>query len=230
MPASPRPGRSAIARRLRWQHAAALVLTLTAAPLAAQSSSAVERGAASITAEDVAHRIGVVADDSMLGRDTPSRGLELTARYVADQFRKFGLTPAGDSGGWLQRYPISRRRFDTQRSRVSLSAGSARAVARFNGSAHFLQGQVANGPVSGPAVLVGGRLDADAVKRMSLKDRVVLYAGDFSPPSTRTTQATRALRLAGAKAVLLLVNLPPADFAARAPLIPAPRVTVDLRL
>ena len=38
------------------------------------------RAAASITAADVARRIGIIADDSMLGRDTPSRGLELTAQ------------------------------------------------------------------------------------------------------------------------------------------------------
>ncbi|MGN6392225.1 MAG: M20/M25/M40 family metallo-hydrolase [Gemmatimonadales bacterium] len=232
MPAFPRTGRCDIVRqRIDRRYALALALALGAAPLAAQTSSAVERGAASITAGDVAHRIGVVADDSMLGRDTPSRGLELTARYVADQFRKFGLKPAGDRGGWLQRYPISRRQFDTKRSRVSLSVGGVRAIARFDGSAHFLQGQVANGPVTGPAVLVGGRVDAKAVKGMMLKDRVVLYAADVAgPTAARTTQVTRALRLAGAKAILLLVSLPPADFAARVPRVPAPRVTVDLRL
>ncbi|HEX2638295.1 MAG TPA: hypothetical protein VHL81_14260, partial [Gemmatimonadales bacterium] len=81
-----------------------LGLAFVAGPLAAQTVSPAKEAAASITAADVAHHIGVIADDSMLGRDTPSRGLELTAAYVADQFRRFGLRPGGDSGGWLQRY------------------------------------------------------------------------------------------------------------------------------
>ena len=54
----------------------------------------------------MARHVGVIAADSMLGRGTPSRGLELTAQYVADQFQKFGLKPAGDNGTWLQRYLV----------------------------------------------------------------------------------------------------------------------------
>lgn len=48
----------------------------------------------------------VIADDSMLGRDTPSPGLDATANYVAAQFKRLGLTPAGDSGSYIQRYPL----------------------------------------------------------------------------------------------------------------------------
>ena len=76
-----------------------LGLILTAAPLAAQTTPSASRAAASITAVDVARRIGIIADDSMMGRDTPSRGLDLTAQYVADQFRRFGLKSS------FQRYP-----------------------------------------------------------------------------------------------------------------------------
>src|SRR3954465_4661738 len=93
-----------------------LGLALVAGPLAAQTSApAVSRAAATIIAADVARRIGVIADDSMLGRDTPGRGLELAAKSVARQFRRFGLRPGGDDGGWYQRYPIKRRQFDSER-------------------------------------------------------------------------------------------------------------------
>jgi len=62
--------------------------------------------ALTITAEDYRTRIGILADDSMRGRDTPSPELEEAARYVATQFEKFGLRPgAGDE--YLQRYPIT---------------------------------------------------------------------------------------------------------------------------
>ncbi|MBV6522655.1 MAG: hypothetical protein MNPFHGCM_02803 [Gemmatimonadaceae bacterium] len=42
----------------------------------------------------------------MAGRDTPSRGLELTARYVAEELRKAGFAAAGDSASYLQRYAL----------------------------------------------------------------------------------------------------------------------------
>jgi hypothetical protein len=83
------------------------MLILAAGPLVAQAAQPAGPADAvmTISASDVARRIGIIAHDSMLGRDTPSRGLELTAQYVADQFRRFGLVPGGERGTWLQRYP-----------------------------------------------------------------------------------------------------------------------------
>ena len=69
-------------------------------------SAEVRAGLETITAPDMQRRIEIIADDSMGGRDTPSRGLDATARYIAGEFRKLGLTPGGDSGGFIQRYPI----------------------------------------------------------------------------------------------------------------------------
>ncbi|HEX6313706.1 MAG TPA: M28 family peptidase, partial [Gemmatimonadaceae bacterium] len=66
------------------------------------------RGEAAITEALIRRHINVIADDSMLGRNTPSRGLELTAGYVAAQFRRLGLKPGGDSGRYIQRYPLTR--------------------------------------------------------------------------------------------------------------------------
>lgn len=81
-------------------------LAVTVAPLSAQTAASVTKAAETISATDIARHIGVIAADSMLGRDTPSNGLELTARYVADQFRALGLKPGGDSGTWFQRWPV----------------------------------------------------------------------------------------------------------------------------
>jgi hypothetical protein len=80
------------------------------------------RGAADlITAADVLHHLSVIADDSMRGRDTPSRGLDLTAAYVAAQFRAAGLEPAGDSGSFVQHFPYAIRRLDTTARMIRLS-------------------------------------------------------------------------------------------------------------
>jgi hypothetical protein len=206
-------------------------LALAAGPVSAQTAAPSDRGAASITSADVARRIGVIADDSMLGRDTPSRGLELTAQYVADQFKSFGLTPGGEDGGWFQRYPITRRRFDAKHSRVTLSAGGVEAVAGFERTARYVQGTVSGQRVGGAAVLVGGRLDAETVGRLALRDKVVLYAIDMAARAPElTTQVTRAIRLAAPKAILMISNLAPNEFSARIPAYGPGRTTVDLKL
>ncbi|HVX89756.1 MAG TPA: hypothetical protein VG940_12560, partial [Gemmatimonadales bacterium] len=47
-------------------------------------------GVHSITAADVSRRIHLIADDSMMGRGTPSPGLEMMANYAAGEFRRLG--------------------------------------------------------------------------------------------------------------------------------------------
>src|ERR1700756_1123885 len=84
-------------------------LVWVARPAAGQAPKPLSGAAESITEQDVIRHIKVIADDSMLGRDTPSRGLDLTAQYVADRFKSFGLVPGGENGTWFQRCPITRR-------------------------------------------------------------------------------------------------------------------------
>jgi peptidase M28-like protein len=207
------------------------VLVLAARPIQAQTAAPAEHAAATITPADVARRIGIIADDSMLGRDTPSRGLEMTAAYVAAQFRSFGLKPGGDRGSYLQRYTITRRRFDLTGSSVVLTANGVEAVARFDRSARYLQGNIGGVPVSGPAVLVGGRLTPADVGRMALRDKIVLYVLDFlAAPSEQTDQVQRVIRLAAPKALLLVANLEPEGFASRLPRSAPARTAVDLKL
>src|SRR5688500_3339582 len=111
-------------------------ISLLATAIHAQTGETSSQAARSITAVDVARRIGIIADDSMMGRDTPSRGLDLTAEYVAGQFRQFGLKTS------IQRYPITRRRLDPARSRVVFSANGTEESASFINAARF-QGGVA---------------------------------------------------------------------------------------
>ncbi len=65
------------------------------------------RGVESITAVDLRQRVGILAHDSMRGRDTPSPELEETARWIAERFRSFGLQPGLGSQGYLQWYPLT---------------------------------------------------------------------------------------------------------------------------
>jgi Zn-dependent M28 family amino/carboxypeptidase len=193
-----------------------LGLALTVAPLSAQTTPVLSRAAASITAADVAHRIGIIAADSMMGRDTPSRGLELTAGYVADQFQKFGLKPGGDSG-WLQRYPITRRRLDLGQSRVVFVAGSRKDVAAFTSAARYDGGPVPEKPVNGTALLVGGPQTAETADRIGVRGKIVLYVPQAGVEMAAAQQVLRVLYLAGPKALVTLSAADSATFAAAIP-------------
>ncbi len=60
----------------------------------------------STTAERTFVLLGALADDSMEGRDTGSRGGAAAARLIAAEMGRAGLVPAGDSG-WFQRVPLA---------------------------------------------------------------------------------------------------------------------------
>lgn len=58
-----------------------------------------------------------LADDLLEGRDTGSRGYDIAANYVATEFKKIGLVPAGEDG-YFQHVPF-RRGFLNQQSTVA---------------------------------------------------------------------------------------------------------------
>jgi hypothetical protein len=82
----------------------------------------IDEAVATITVADVQRRIAFLASDSLQGRDTPSPGLEKAAAYIANEFRAYGLQPAGDSGSFVQRFPYDRSSVDVSRVRVSARA------------------------------------------------------------------------------------------------------------
>jgi hypothetical protein len=51
-----------------------------------------------ISAQSLQGHVWFLASDLLEGRDTPSRGLDVAAEYIAAQFRRAGLKPVGDDG------------------------------------------------------------------------------------------------------------------------------------
>ncbi|HEY6109073.1 MAG TPA: hypothetical protein VIV56_09235, partial [Gemmatimonadales bacterium] len=125
-------------------------------------------GVASITADGVRGRIYRIADDSMRGRATPSPELDKMAAYVAAEFRRFGLRPGGDSGGYLQRYPLEVYQAVPESAAV-WATGVAPARWSLGQDMKFVQGQPVADRVAEGAVLVtgtpqsGGALDSATV-------------------------------------------------------------------
>ena len=77
-----------------------------------------------ITAADLRQRLFLIADDSMMGRETGSEGAFKASAYVAAEFRRLGLEPAGDSGTYFQRVPFWVVAVDPQ-SRLVTSGGAS---------------------------------------------------------------------------------------------------------
>ena len=69
---------------------------------------------AEISARDLMTRLYIFADDSMMGRETGTRGHLMSTVYIANELRRLGLKPAGDNGTFFQNVPMIRRAFDAK--------------------------------------------------------------------------------------------------------------------
>ena len=98
---------------------ALLFTLLIGRALHAQAPGPLDGAAGTITPRDLRARIGILADDSMMGRDTPSPGLERAAAYVVSEFRRLGLGPAGERGTYIQPFGVSRWTVDTGASELA---------------------------------------------------------------------------------------------------------------
>jgi hypothetical protein len=129
--------------------------------LAAQAPAALQRAVGSITPEDVRRRVGIIADDSMRGRDTPSPELDKVAGYIAGEFRRFGLKPGGDNGTFLQRYAIDRVQFVAESSTAVVRGGGPDVTLRYASDFAFVDNTFDTGDYAGDLVLVSGPLGGE---------------------------------------------------------------------
>ena len=210
-----------------------LLLLLAATPVSAQAPpartpAAAAEAAATITASDLRARIGVIAHDSMRGRATPSPGLDATAAWVASEMERLGLVPAGDSGGYVQRYDIETVAVDVSGAGVGLVGGrdllpslSPYLPAALSGEAEVVvargtgdaEAGVARADVAGKVVVVAGPSGTDASRdRATLgvvqallpgEPLAILLASDADDRSweaaTRAWEARRWTRVGGAE-------------------------------
>lgn len=70
-------------------------------------------------------RLSFLASDLLEGRDTPSRGLDIAAEYIASEFRRAGLEPVGDEG-YFQNAPYTTMQRDLSQMVLTVEAGSER--------------------------------------------------------------------------------------------------------
>jgi len=203
------------------------VVLLVPGPLAGQASSAssytpptaaVRRAAETISVDYLRQGVYTIAHDSMLGRDTPSRGLDLTAAYIASEFRKAGLRPGGTNGSWEQRYPLFLTSTVVAQSRIAFAmmggptlnfSFATNALRRFGG---------ATAPTNGTIVMIAGPVDTVALAATATRGRFVVWSADMPTGGypAGAQAAIRTLTRSGAAALVLVSNRTDAAAFARA--------------
>jgi hypothetical protein len=77
-----------------------------------------QRAVDTITANQIRDYLTFISSDEMEGRDTPSRGLDITAKFLATNLARWGFKPAGDEGSFFQRIDLQRNRADSGGTKV----------------------------------------------------------------------------------------------------------------
>jgi Zn-dependent M28 family amino/carboxypeptidase len=126
-----------------------------------------------ISAQQLKDYLAFIASDEMEGRDTPSRGLDIAAKFIATHMARWGLKPAGDDGSYFQRMAMTQSKIDPALSYLEINGR------RFNYGADFLAAGLAGGDASGALVYAGHgwvikAKGIDAFKGLDVKDKIVI--------------------------------------------------------
>ena len=92
-------------RRLLALIAALVPLATVTLPASGQQSAGA-RVAAAVSASVMRAHVVFLSDDALEGRAPATRGGLIAARYIAAQFERLGLEPAGDSGTYYHEVPV----------------------------------------------------------------------------------------------------------------------------
>ena len=137
------------------------------------------RGVDTISATQLKNYLSFIASDEMEGRDTPSRGLDTTAKFIAMNLERWGLKPAGDGGTFFQKIGLRRDQLDGPHSSAEINGQ------KFNYGEDFLPNAV-GANITGPLVYVGNgwvvkSKNIDSYQGIDVKDKIVVVYGEGFP-------------------------------------------------
>src|SRR5688572_27938569 len=61
-----------------------------------------------ITKSDLHDWLTLIASDEQEARDTPSRGLDIAAKYITRQLANWGILPGAREGTYIQKFPLKK--------------------------------------------------------------------------------------------------------------------------
>jgi Peptidase family M28 len=117
-----------------------------------------------ITANDLRTRLYQFADDSMQGRRIGEIGNAKGTDYIAREFKRLGLKPAGDSGTYFQLLPFGQVGYDSEASKLSVRGSALRARSDWIPMTPSVAGRVASQvTIDNVATVFAGRWGDTAV-------------------------------------------------------------------
>ena len=147
----------------------------------------VQRALDTISAAELRDYLTFIASDEMEGRDTPSRGLDTTAKFLAMNLSRWGFKPAGDDGSFFQRIELRRARADSGQTKVEYGG---RTLA--TGTDYVPAG--GSGTVAGKLVFAGNgwfvkSKDIDAYKGIDPTGKIAVVFGTPNFPPRGVSRA-----------------------------------------
>ncbi|MDQ1557733.1 MAG: hypothetical protein QOD32_793 [Pyrinomonadaceae bacterium] len=132
-----------------------------------------------ITAARLSEYLHVIASDAMGGRDTPSKGLDDTAKFLADHLARLKVKPAGDDGTYFQKIELVSFKVDPVKSSARLGDRT------YKFGEDFLAG-TANGTASGALVYAGHGYvvkskNINAYTGLDVRNKIVVAAAGVLP-------------------------------------------------
>lgn len=147
----------------------------------------------SISVEDLKGDVYFLASDEMRGRDTLSTESNIASAYIANRFRKAGLKPAGEDGGWYQNAKFAYTEFTEKPSiKVFEAAGTQPALEMAYGQDFTAMDGAASSVPNAPLAFAGYAItdkakNWDDFADLDLKGKVALLFR-FEPSSWRSTR------------------------------------------
>ena len=150
------------------------------------------RGGETITAAQLRTYLSFIASDEMEGRDTPSRGLDTVAKFLAVNLARWGFKPYGDDGTFFQKIAMRREALDPSKSIAEIN-GQKFAIGE-----DFIPNAVA-ASLTGPMVFAGNgwvikSKNLDPYQGVDVKDKIIVVVGSgqgFPKGITRADLAGR---------------------------------------
>ncbi len=157
--------------------------------------------------------VQVLANDSLKGRDIGSAGHESAARYIARQFERAGLRPAG-TDGWQQRIAFTAVVLDQPRVQLVLKSADGESTLTY-GRDLRLTPRPATGDVDAPLVFAGYGLSlpqagVDDLRGLDVRGKIVVHVNGvpagLSAPLQAHASRNRwaAMRAAGAVGIIAI--------------------------
>lgn len=152
---------------------------------AVKVSNAERKIAEGVTAKQLSDYLYFVASDEMEGRDTPSRGLDTTAKFIAMNLSRWGFKPAGDDGSFLQKIALKSESPNPANTSVQIGDKSF----TYGNDLFRLAG---NGSATGSMVFArdGWMVKAkgiDAYKGLDVNGKIVVLYGAGTPSGGRAS-------------------------------------------